>query len=89
MELLTLEPTFKIDFGLQHSTAHLKKWLQRRYHVSKWNSHRILAALSAQGPLFIGWASEWASRKICLGAVRTDNCATGFFEIFAEKSFLY
>jgi hypothetical protein len=22
-------------------------------------------------------------------AVRTDNCATGFFEIFAEKSFLY
>jgi hypothetical protein len=21
--------------------------------------------------------------------VRTDNCATGFFEIFAEKSFLY
>jgi hypothetical protein len=22
-------------------------------------------------------------------AVRTDNCATGFSEIFAEKSFLY
>jgi hypothetical protein len=22
-------------------------------------------------------------------AVRTDNCATGFFKIFAEKSFLY
>jgi hypothetical protein len=65
MELLTLEPTSKIDFGLQHST--LEKWLQRRYHVSelKWNSHWILAALSAQGPLFIGWGSEWASGKFC------------------------
>jgi hypothetical protein len=33
MELLTLEPTSKIDFGLQHST--LEKRLQRRYHVSE------------------------------------------------------
>jgi hypothetical protein len=58
MELITLEPTSKIDFGLQHST--LEKRLQRRYHVSEllWNSHRILAALSAQGPLFIGWGQN-------------------------------
>jgi hypothetical protein len=33
MELLTLEPTYKIDFGLQHRT--LEKQLQRRYHVSE------------------------------------------------------
>jgi len=54
------------------------------------NSLRILAALSAQRPLFIGWGSEWASGKNKPGStVRTDNCATGFSEIFAEKSFLY
>jgi hypothetical protein len=33
IELLTLEPTSKIDFGLQHTT--LEKLLQRRYHVSE------------------------------------------------------
>jgi hypothetical protein len=55
MELLTLEPTSKIGFGLQHNT--LVERLQRKYHVSEQvrNSHRILAIHSAQGPLFIGW----------------------------------
>lgn len=33
--------------------------------------YRILAVLSAQGPLFIGWGAEWASGKIYLGAVQT------------------
>jgi hypothetical protein len=33
MELLTLEPTSKIDFSLQHNT--LEKRLQRKYHVSE------------------------------------------------------
>lgn len=35
--------------------------------------YRILATLSAQGPLFIGWGSEWESGKIYLGAVLTMN----------------
>jgi hypothetical protein len=60
MELLTLEPTSKIDFSLQHSNNTLEKGF--RGDITSLSNcgiqYRILAALSAQGPLFIGWGSE-------------------------------
>jgi len=95
MELFTLEPTSKINFGLQHNTL-VKGFRGNITSLSSWGiQYRILAVHSAQGPLFIGWGLKWASGKIYLAtvrtvdrAVRTDNCANRFSEISAEKSFL-
>jgi hypothetical protein len=57
MELLTLELTSKIDFSCSTATAHLKKGF--RGNIMSLSScgiqYRILAVLSAQGPLFIDW----------------------------------
>jgi hypothetical protein len=73
MELLTLEPTSKIDFSCSTATTHLKKGL--RGNITSLSScgiqYRILTVLSAQGPLFIGWGSNERQEKIYLGAVRT------------------
>jgi len=104
MESFTLGPTPKIDFSCSVATAHLQ-WLERQisYNNLTNNSlssdgiqYRILTVLSAQGPLFIGWGSngrlQW-NMRVPSGrwtwTVRTDNCATDFFENFAEKSFLF
>jgi hypothetical protein len=58
MELLTLEPTSKIDFSCSTATAHLKK-KGFRVNITSLSScgiqYRILVVLNAQGPLFIGW----------------------------------
>jgi hypothetical protein len=65
MELLTLEPTSKIDFSCSTTTAHLKKGF--RGNITSLSScgiqYRILAVLNAKGPLFIGWGLKWASSK--------------------------
>jgi len=56
MELLTLEPTSKIDFNCSTTTG-LEKGF--RGNITSLSScgiqYRILAVLNAQGPLFIGW----------------------------------
>jgi len=101
MESFILGPTPKIDFSCSAATAHLQCLRENKSApiTSENNSissdgihYRILAVLNAQGPLFIGWGSngrlQWNIR-VSSGrwtrAVRTDNCATRIYEIFAEN----
>jgi hypothetical protein len=73
MESFILEPTSKIDFRCSTTIAHFNK-ASEEFMTSLSScgiQYRILTALSAQRPLFIGWGSEWASGKISLGAIQT------------------
>jgi hypothetical protein len=46
------------DIFVDEVETQLREKPLRGSETQEWNSHRILAALSAQGPLFIGWGSE-------------------------------
>jgi len=98
MESFILEPTSKIDFSYSTATTHLIG-LQRKYHVSEqlWNSIPNSCSSQCLGASIYRLGAQMSVRKNIVGR-RPDgghgpsgqkNCATGFSENFAEKSFLF
>jgi hypothetical protein len=97
MELLTLEPTSKIDFGLQHNTLWKtateeisRLWAQMEFTPNSCSSKCPRAPIYRLGVrMGVRQKYAWEPSGRWTMAVRTDNCATGFSENFTEKSFLY
>jgi hypothetical protein len=77
MELLTLEPTSKIDFGLQHNTLD-QGFRGNITSLSSWGiQYRILCWKHASSLLFIGFGNPKLTQKRSLKHARPDRSQGG------------
>jgi hypothetical protein len=105
MESFTLGPTPKIDFRCSAVTTHLQWLQMKNHVSEQlWNSIPNSCSSQCPGASIYRLGAQMSVRQNIGGrrpdgghgppgrwtwAVRTDNCATGFSQNFAKKSFLF